>query len=391
MCLQNSKNVKICAIIAEFNPFHNGHKYIIEQTKSMGFTHVIAIMSGNFVQRGEPAIFSKNMRTQIALMNGVDLVVEMPCVWALSYAEKYAESGVFIANCLGCVDALVFGSECGDIKKLEKIKEIFKKLEFKEILQNNLRKGMTFAKAREQAVGSLLPDVNVSEILSKGNNILGIEYIKAIENLHAKIKPLTLKRNTDFKSASEIRALIKENDGSYCKHIPDNADILEFPKDIFWGEKGIISVLKNMNSEDFAKLPDISEGLEHKIYNSLHECTNLDNLLNLTKSKRYTMSRIKRIIMCAFLGITSKIQGRNPAYLRLLGTTNKGLEVLNMVKQTAKLPIISRFADLENKDDFSKKVFEIECGATDLYGVFSKKLEIFNSEKRFKFIKQEQK
>ena len=391
MCSQNNKNMKICAIIAEFNPFHNGHKYIIERAKEMGFTHVVVIMSGNFVQRGEPAIFSKKFRVQAALANGVDLVVEMPCVWALSSAEKYAEAGVYLADALGCVNSLVFGSECGDLKKLSDVEQALREPKFKEMLQNNLKSGITFAKAREQAISALLPNEDVSGILSKGNNILGIEYIKAIKNLNSNMTPLTFQRKEDFKSASGIRSLIKKDDKTYLEYIPNNIGFSELPKDIIWGEKGIISVLKSADLEDLSKLPDISEGLENKIYNALCKCDNLENLFNLIKSKRYTMSRIKRIIMCAYLGIDKKTQSSRPPYIRLLGATTEGLEILNVMKQTAKLPIVSRFLDFSNEEHFSKEVFNIECRATDLYGVFSEKLKIIESEKKFKFIRQEHK
>lgn len=389
MYFQNNSNMKICAIVAEFNPFHNGHKYIIEQAKKSGFTHVVAIMSGNFVQRGEPAIFSKKTRTQLALSNGVDLVIEMPCVWALSRAEKYAEAGVYLADSLGCTDSIVFGSECGNLEQLSNIEQTLEKNDFMETLQNNLKSGITFAKAREQTVAKFSPDINASEILSTGNNILGIEYIKAIKNLHSNIKPVTFKRNKNFKSASEIRKLIKEDNKAYYKFVPSDFDISESPKDILLGEKGVISVLKRMHSNNFSELPDISEGLEHKIYNSLCRCTNLEDLFNLAKSKRYTMSRIKRIVMCAYLGITNKIQMELPAYSRLLGATSKGIEILSTIKQTAKLPIVSKFSDFYNMNDFSKKIFEIECRATDLFGVFGENLKTLDSEKKFKFIRQE--
>lgn len=381
--------MKICAIITEFNPFHNGHKYIIDQAKKMGFTHVVAIMSGNFVQRGEPAIFSKKTRAKTALMNGIDLVVEMPCVWAVSSAERYAEAGVYLADSLGCVDSLVFGSECGELKKLSDIEQSLTESKFEKMLKNYLKSGITFAKAREKAVYRLLPNIDVSKILSSGNDILGIEYIKAIRNLHSNIKPLTLQRSVNFKSASEIRTLIKEKDEKYCEYIPNNINILESPKDIFWGEKGVFAILNNVNLEYLYNLPDISEGLENKIYNSLNRCINLENLLNMVKSKRYTMSRIKRIIMCAYLGITNKIQAKRPPYLRILGATNEGLEILNAMSGRVKLPVVSKFSEIADKNDFSKKVFELECKATNLFGVFSQKLELLQSEKKFKFIRQE--
>ncbi len=381
--------MEICAIITEFNPFHNGHKYIISQAKKMGFTHVVAIMSGNFVQRGEPAIFSKKTRAKCALMNGIDLVVEMPCVWAVSSAERYAEAGVYLADSLGCVDSLVFGSRCGELKKLSDVEQSLTELKFEKMLKNYLKSGITFAKAREKAVDKLLPNIDVSKILSSGNDILGIEYIKAIRNLHSNIRPLTLPRSVNFKSASEIRTLIKKKDEKYYEYIPNNINILESPKDIFWGEKGVFAILNNVNLEYLYNLPDISEGLENKIYNSLNRCMNLENLLNMVKSKRYTMSRIKRIIMCAYLGITNKIQAKRPPYLRILGATNEGLEILNAMSGRVKLPVISKFSEIADKNDFSKKVFELECKATNLFGVFSQKLELLQSEKKFKFIRQE--
>lgn len=389
MLSEDSENMRICAIIAEFNPFHNGHKYIVEQAKKMGFTHIVVIMSGNFVQRGEPAIFSKKTRTQSALMNGVDLVVEMPCVWVLSSAEKYAEAGVYLADALGCVDSLVFGSECGELKMLSDIANSLTKPEFANILRDNLKSGVTFAKAREKTIAELLPNISASKILSSGNDILGVEYIKAIQKLRSTVKPLTLQRSGDFKSASEIRELIKKNDKSYYQYIPNGQNELEPPKDIFWGEKGILAVLKTADLDYFSKMPDISEGLENKIYNSLCRCTDLADLLTLIKSKRYTMSRIKRIIMCAYLGITSKMQSERPPYLRILGATKKGFEVLNVMNRTAKLPIVSKFSGLADKNDFSREVFEMECKATDLFGVFGEKLSLYPSEKKFKFIRQE--
>lgn len=380
--------MKICAIIAEFNPFQSGHKYLFETAKHMGFTHLVVIMSGNFVQRGEPAIYSKRVRAQIAIKNGADLVTEVPCVWAVSRAERYADAGVFLANSLGCVDSLIFGSECGDLQALYEVKNSFETSEFQDGLHKYLGQGITFAKARELAIKEIISYENFSEILNKPNNILGIEYLKSIEKHSSKIIPITIKREEKFICASKIRKMVKSEIKDFSHDFPFEFKIEDPPKDLLFGEKAIVSRLKIIPQSTMHLLPDISEGLENRIFNSLKCAKNLNNLLDLVKSKRYTMARIKRIILSACLGITEEIQSKTPPYLRILGATNKGLEVLNRAKSTAGLPVVSRSSDFNGLDKFAERIFEVECNSTDFYGNFSKELKILPSEKLFKFIRQ---
>lgn len=380
--------MKIGAIIAEFNPFHSGHKYLFEIAKQMGFTHLVVIMSGNFVQRGEPAIYSKRVRAQIAIKNGADLVVEMPCAWAVSRAERYADAGVFLVDALGCVDSLVFGSECGDLQALSEAKNSFETSEFQDGLHKYLGQGITFAKARQLAIKETISYGDFSEILNKPNNILGIEYLKAIEKHNSKVLPVTVKREEKFICASKIREMIKSEIKDFSYDFPFEIKIEEPPKDLFFGEKAVVSRLKIVPESAMRLLPDISEGLENRIFNSLKSAKNLNNLFELVKSKRYTMARIKRIVLCACLGIIEEIQSKSPPYLRILGATNKGLEVLNRAKLTAGLPVISRSSDFNGLDKFAERIFEVECNSTDFYGNFSKELKILPSEKLFKFIRQ---
>lgn len=380
--------MKICAIIAEFNPFHSGHKYLFETAKQVGFTHIVVIMSGNFVQRGEPAVYSKRVRAQVAIKNGADLVIEMPCVWAVSRAERYADAGVFLADALGCVDSLIFGSECGDLKALSEVKNSFETSEFQDGLHKYLGRGITFAKARELAIKETISCGNFLEILNKPNNILGIEYLKAIEKHSSKIIPVTIQRDEKFMCASKIREMIKSEIKDFSQDFSFEIKIEESPKDLFFGEKAVVSRLKIIPKSAMRLLPDISEGLENRIFNSLNCAENLDKLLETAKSKRYTMARIKRIILCACLGITEEIQSKTPPYLRILGATKKGLEVLNRAKLTASLPVISRSSDFNGLDKFAERIFELECNSTDFYGNFSKELKMLPSEKLFKFIRQ---
>ena len=382
--------MRIGAIISEFNPFHNGHKHIIECAKNDGYTHIISIMSGNYVQRGEPAIFSKSRRVEAALKNGVDLIIEMPCVWAVSRAERYARAGVWLTDSLGCVDSLIFGSECGDLSRLTRLAEVIQSRKFREILPKYLDQGFTFAKAREFAVSDLILQSDIHDFMSAPNNILGLEYIKSIKRFNSSIAAVTFTRDKALKSASEIRDLIKSKNSAYLDHVPVSArGNLECINDIFWGERSIIAVLNTLSLSDFNNLPDISVGLGNKIYASVKECCDLHNLFELIKSKRYTMSRIKRIIMSAYLGVTESVQKRLPPYTRVLGATKKGLEILKIAKYTTKLPIFSTYSELKELDDFSKEIFEIECKATDLLRVFNEGLVSAGSEKKFKFIRRE--
>ena len=189
--------MKITGIITEYNPFHNGHLYHLNTAKKVTNCHgIVCIMSGNFVQRGEPAIIDKWKRTEMALLNGVDLVIELPTFYAVSSAEFFAKGAVDILNNIGVVDNIFFGSECGDINLLYKIAEVLTKepKEFKLKIKENLKSGVTYAKAREKTLIDILDNEDLNEILSNSNNILGIEYIKAIIKSNSSITPLTMKR-----------------------------------------------------------------------------------------------------------------------------------------------------------------------------------------------------
>ncbi len=388
--------MKICAVIAEFNPFHNGHKYLLEKLRDSGFTHIAVIMSGNFVQRGEPAIIPKRNRAYTALCSGADLIIEMPCIWAVSSAERYASAGIYIADALGCANSVAFGSECGNIEDLQKICDSLNHTEFTEILKKYVNSGENFAKARQKAIAAFLKDEKLSAILSKPNNILGVEYLKVIKKFDAKLEVRTIQRNKspEFMSASEIRNLIKNNNDDYIKFVPGiSAKEIErciknntSPMDIEWGEKAILSALHSMDINDISALPNINEGLENRIFNCVQKAESLEDLFQNIKTKRYTMSRIKRIIISAFLGITEEAQIKLPPYLKILGTNKKGLEILKHAKKNSKLPIISRYSDINTLDEFSKYTFGVEDKSTKLLGAFTKKYHRFESEKTFKII-----
>lgn len=386
--------MKICAVICEFNPFHNGHKYFLDKLKTLGYDHIIAIMSGNYVQRGEPAIISKKARTGVALSLGVDLVVEIPTVWAVSNAQTYASAAVNIANSLGCVDALAFGSECGSVEKLNKILEAIKNPKFSEILKEQLGLGVTFAKARETAVSFVCGDLDVTKILPGSNNNLAVEYLNALGKTGSKIKPITIKREREkFPSATEIRELIKNEDISIRNYVPESSfnAILsqkDYTADLQNGERAVLSHLRTLTKESILNLPDISEGIENRVIKAVNSSLGLEEMLFKIKTKRYTMARIKRIILSSYLGITKEIQKNSPSYIRVLGLSEKGQEILKKAKFTVKLPIVYEYSQIKKLDSKAQKIFQKECVCTDLYSLFLSKVLPCGEEQKFKIIRR---
>lgn len=392
------KIMKVCAVISEFNPFHNGHKYLIDEIKKQGFTHIIAIMSGNFVQRGEPAIISKENRTKVSLLNGVDLVIEIPTSKVLNSAEKYAEATIETAQKLGCVDSVVFGSECGEIETLEKIIDVLNNKEFKIILKKYISLGNSFPKSQYLALREFTNDENLANALKSPNNILGIEYLKALKKLQSSIKPITIKRNSNFMSSSEIRKLILDKDPEYKNHIPKaSAKLLNYSiKDSFFpavlnnAEKPMLYSLKTTNLKDILKISDVSEGLENRILSGALESFSLKDLLENIKTKRYTMARIKRILMLIFLKITKSIQNKEIPYIKIIGTNKKGFEILKKAKNNSKLPIVSKYQDVKRLGENALCFFEKECIASEMYCFFTPNMQKKENEKSFKVIKGEE-
>jgi predicted nucleotidyltransferase len=378
--------MRVCGVIAEFNPFHNGHKYLLEKIREKGFDYIVAVMSGNFVQRGETAFLEKHLRTEQALLNGVDLVVELPLPYAVSSAEKFATGSVSILDSLGIVDSLCFGSECGDIAVLLKIAEIDSKGKISEYLKD----GITYASAFEKLVENEL-GADYSAVLSEPNNILAIEYIKALNRLESDIKPITVKRvgashnsmkpEGDYCSASFIR----ENAGinNISDYLPDTAyEIIKkateeklCPVFLENNERAVLSFLRKCDKDYFSLLPDISEGIENRLYSAIREACSLEELYSLIKTKRYTLTRIKRLVLNAYLGVTSDYYDSLPPYIRVLGFNEKGRSVLKEAKEYSKKPVYSLASDFSSSEYEAKKFYELECRSTDLYYLSTDKIQ----------------
>lgn len=376
--------MSIVGIIAEFNPLHNGHKHLINEAKKHGA--VVCVISGNFVQRGDTAFFEKRLRTQVALSCGADLVIELPVCYSMSTAQNFALGGVSILNAIGC-DTLMFGSECGDIESLIKTANVLCSQSFKDNLPQFLENGTTFASARQKAAEECGAPQN---ILSGANNNLAIEYIIAARSIGSKMNFKTIKRlgamhdsgdlSEKFASASALRKKIKADGFETCKkHFPKETHALfenaEY-SDIYRLETAILSSLRSKTQSELSVLPDLSEGVENKLYAQIKKATSLDDLYEGLKVKRYTLARIRRLVLSAFLGIDNRLFLQTPPYMRVLGFNKNGEEILRQNKETSPIPVVMRVGEIENLGDDAKYMFEIESRATDLYALsFKQPLE----------------
>lgn len=383
--------MKVAGIIAEFNPFHNGHAFLVQKAREAGYTHVVAVMSGNFVQRGEPALFHHSVRTQAALCNGVDLVIQLPGVYAMSGAQSFARAGAEILDALGVVDSLVFGSECGNADLLSQTADAVYSEEIKRFLSEELEKGISFASARENALRRINPVY--ADIIKSPNNILGVEYIAALKRLESKVNPVTFSRNgaahdsdeTDGKiaGASLIRELIR-NGCEWKNLVPNNTiDIYEASEiaDISRIESAVLYKIRTVSADELAKTPDISEGIENRILSAAKQTGSLENLYSLAKTKRYSHARIRRIVWNCLLGVTADDLNKSVPYIRITGFNKRGAEVIKAAKETARLPIMSKPSDLLQLDETAQRLFSLECTAGDIYSLCYKNPDICGTEK----------
>lgn len=330
-------------IICEFNPFHKGHKYLIDSVKGEN-DGIICVMSGNFVQRGDCAVYSKFYRAKEALLGGADLIIELPTEFSTLSAQGFAKAGVNLLESTGICDNIAFGAECDDVNELKSAAEKIKAND--SLIKSELEKGISYPAARRNATGSSL--------LDSPNNILAVEYLT-----YTSLNPIAVKRiglghdSSDEKySASEIRKTLDENKTAALKN----------------AQRAVLYKLRTMSAQDFLKIDDVSEGLENRIISAAGEAKTLEELCFLIKTKRYTMSRIRRIILRAFLGIEKDSQ-KEPSYIRILGFDKKGEQLLGDIKKKSSLPVITKYSDAKKEGGEVLKAFERECKYTDIFNL----------------------
>lgn len=377
--------MRIAGIIAEYDPFHNGHKAHIDSVRADGATHIAAVISGSFTQRGEPALLTKFDRAQMALACGADLVLENPLPFAMAPAERFALGGVSILHALGCVDTLSFGSECDNVAALQALAALIDTPAYNEALKNALATGIPYAAAHQQAAEICKAD-DLAALLASPNNTLGLEYVRAAAKIGANFRFHTLKRvgaahdavdiTNGVASASHLRGLIRDgnaDEAAACMpsasaeilkkavaagHVATHADVLEH---------ALLARLRTMELADFAALPYISEGLEHRLYQASRTASNYAELLEAVKTRRYPAARLRRILWAALLGLPQEDAYSTPLYIRVLAMNERGREILSAAAPT--LPILTRTAQVRELSAEAQALFALECRATDLHAL----------------------
>ena len=390
---------KVVGIIAEYNPFHNGHLYHLLQAKDLAQAdYVVAVISGNFTQRGDTSIVDKWTKAYMAICGGCDLVLELPTVYSISSAENFASGAVKILDSLKIVDSIAFGAEASDLATLNNIANVLytEPRGYTNILTHELQKGISFPSARENAILMYLNDIKrYANILNSPNNILAIEYLKALKTQKSNMNPIMVKRSKvyynddrivdDFASATAIRKLIKRREYEDLRKVVPRSTYKILSRQIRDGnivlglenfEKEIIYTLRKMSIREIANLPDVSEGLENLIKNSADNCNDMSKLIANIKSKRYTQTRIQRILLYALLGIDKKMMEDSKKvtpYVRVLGFTNKGKELISEInKRNPKINMITsvkKFIEKNNKPSNRTimQMLQKDIFATDVY------------------------
>lgn len=389
---------KVLGIVGEYNPFHNGHLYHLQQSKKLtSSNYTVAVMSGNFTQRGSTALIDKWSRSEIAIRCGIDLVLELPTLYATSSAENFAEGSIKLLNSLKVVDYISFGAETSNIDILENLADVLYRepREYKNILSHELGKGISFPKARENALMLYLNDIRkYVNVLSSPNNILGVEYLKALKKYKSNIKPVSIARfetgyndtnyTANIASATAIRNIVKNGGFDILRRLlpdPSYSILMQNIKqghvipDLSVFERQIIYNLRKMDISEIAELPDVSEGLEFSLKKAANSCNNIVEFLNTIKSKRYTATRIQRILVYCLLGITKKdmlLSRKTNPYIRVLALNQRGKFLISEIaKANPKLEIITsvkRFVD-NNSNKNLKLMLDKDIFATNVYTI----------------------
>lgn len=383
--------MKTIGIIAEFNPFHSGHKYLIDKAKKItNADSVVIVCSGNYVQRGMPAFFDKSVRTKAALSNGADVVLELPVVYSTASAETFATAAVRLLDKLNCIDYLCFGCETDNIKSLPTIANILlsEPVDYKNMLSVYLKNGFSYPKARAKALidycneNHILNEYLVNQVIEQANNILAIEYLKALKKFNSKMKPLAIKRmgssyssdslDYEFASATGIRKAILSKQ-SIDRFIPENCiNLYKDNKYIETNDFSQVLGYKILCSEDFLNYYDISKDLSNRINNMKSNFINFESFIEELQSKNYTYSGISRILLHFLLNITQEDMDDfiiNDYFdcVRVLGFKRNN-KILSKIKVNSNLDIISKYSTYYNKSTgITKKMLDLNTKADELY------------------------
>lgn len=394
--------MKIVGIITEYNPFHNGHLYHIQKAKELTKADaVIAVMSGDFMQRGAPAIMPKHLRAKAALLAGVDVVLELPVCYATGSAEFFAGGAIALLESLGCVDSICFGSECGDIEKLKQIAHILNKepIAYKNVLHAELKAGNSFPKARQKALAAYLAEDSCADLLAQPNNILGIEYIRALSRYSSNISVHTIQRQgaayhetaltQDYSSASAIRSSLrsfecgttsKTGSLSHLKgHMPDvccqlieEAYQTRYP--VYTDDFSLLLKYKLLseNTQSLSSYLDVSEELANRIERNKNAFRSFEQFCDLLKTKELTYTRVSRALLHIILDIKKEHllsfhQHGISYYARVLGFRKESAQVLKECKNHSSVPLLTKLSQSDGISPLGTYMLKQDVFAADLY------------------------
>lgn len=404
--------MKVVGLITEYNPFHLGHKYHLETAKHLANAdYSIALMSGSFVQRGEPSLVDKWTKAKMAVDSGVDLVIELPFIFSVQSAELFAYGGVSLLDQLNIVDYLVFGTELDELEPLAEIAHLLyvEPPFYKKRLRENLNMGYSFPLSRSNAIEDYLTmkglnisnKTDVKNILKKSNNILAIEYLKALESLDSKIKPIAVKRvgnqyndttlNNNIASATAIRKALNNHPVEYIKnyvpietysHLVNYINKYKYFNTLNNYNQIVHYLLCTKDRKQLTEIMDMEPGLENRIVYKANKYKDIDKLVESISTKRDPRTRIQRILVHIMMDLTHStfevLKPYHPAYIRVLGSNKKGFILLNKIKEKSELPIITKFADYKKYNNpHLEKILYFDKKATDLFFIGLKNLKPF--------------
>lgn len=388
--------MKVVGLITEYNPFHKGHQYHIEQALRLtGADAALVVMSGNYVQRGAPALLPKHLRAEAALRGGASVVIELPVCYAVGSAEYFAYGAVSLLTQLGCVDSICFGAETTDLPALEAIAQVLTEEPpaYRQLLQAALRSGLSFPQARQQALSAYFDDTTLSSFLEQPNHILGIEYLKALRRLNSSIRPYVLQRTGagyhdlsvehHYSSASAIRNLIAQDSvkppellGSLlpsesCRLCTDNWNT-RFP--VFSNDYSLLLKyrLLTMQPEDLAAYADVTKDLANRIWKLKTQYQSFDQFCELLKTRQFTYTRISRALLHILLDIKTEdlkqyVACGSHGYARLLGFRQEHTDLLSQLKKNSKIPLITKLATAKQIQEPFSTMLAHDIFASDLY------------------------
>ena len=368
--------MKAVGVVAEYNPFHAGHARMLAELQTLRPEKPTVIaLSGDFVQRGEAAVFSKFARAEAAVRCGASLVLEIPLPWCLSSAEGFARGGVGLLQATGVVDTISFGSESGELDTLRECALALNNPSFPEFLRKELKTGASFASARRRAVSALAGEQTAC-VLDAPNDLLAVEYLRASAGTGMEFLPIprTGPAHDGVGSASDLRRAMAAGE-DWLSEIPQEA------AQVFLAEitarRGpvlpenlrlpILSRLREREKQDFFAVPDVSEGLENSLWSASRSETSPERIAMAAKSKRYALSRLRRAVMAAALGVRVGDAAGTPPYIRVLAMDERGTALLAQMRSSARVPVITKSAHIRKTNPEAQRIFALGSRAHDLF------------------------